>query len=118
MVAVMHANKRAGTSFVNAAIFSRATKNGPAFRECFVCTKKHTAEAPLALITLRDIRTVGLPQAGIAPDPNWSSGFNKGGDPTSDMFCPGESGRRRGCHSAGPPQSASQQRWREGVSAK
>ena len=26
------------------SIFSRATENGPAFRECFVCTNKHTAK--------------------------------------------------------------------------
>ena len=30
-------------------------------------------------------------EAGVAPDPNWSTGYNKGGNPESDMFNPGES---------------------------
>ena len=61
--------------------------NAVAFNGCVVKGGKQTKDT---CITPNSLRWIGT-EAGVAPDPNWSSGFNKGGDPTSDMFCPGES---------------------------
>ena len=61
--------------------------NAVAFNGCVVKGGKQTKDT---CITPNSLRWIGT-EAGVAPDPNWSSGFNKGGDPASDMFCPGES---------------------------
>ena len=40
-------------------------------------------------MTANAVRWVGN-EYGDAPDPNWSTGLNGGGDPNSTVFCPAE----------------------------
>eukprot|EP01052_Picozoa_sp_SAG31_P002940 SAG31_NODE_107_length_24865_cov_17.973593_9_plen_344_part_00 len=61
--------------------------NAMAFNGCVV---KGGPQNKSTCITPNALRWIGT-EAGVAPDPTWSTGFNKGGDPNSDMFCPGES---------------------------
>ena len=49
-----------------------------------------SAPTKASCITPNALRWIGT-EMGAAPDPTWSTGFLKGGDPSSDMWCPAES---------------------------
>lgn len=70
------------------AMLKKMQPTAAAFNGCVV--QGGAAQNKSTCITPNALRWIGT-EAGVAPDPNWSSGFNKGGDPASDMFCPGES---------------------------
>lgn len=53
------------------------------------CVVQGGPQSKATCISPNSVRWVGT-EAGVAPDPNWSTGFTNGGDPTSDMFCPSE----------------------------
>ena len=54
------------------------------------CVVRGGSESKGSCITPNALRWIGT-ESGVAPDPTWSTGFTKGGDPTSDMWCPSES---------------------------
>ena len=70
------------------ALLKKLQPHAMAFNGCVV--QGGGKQSRSTCITPNALRWIGT-EAGVAPDPNWSSGFNKGGDPASDMFCPGES---------------------------
>ena len=70
------------------AMLKKMQPNAVAFNGCVV--KGGAAQNKSTCITPNALRWIGT-EAGVAPDPNWSTGYNKGGDPNSDMFNPGES---------------------------
>ena len=69
------------------SMLAKMQPHAAAFNGCVV---KGGDQSKDTCITANSLRWIGT-EAGVAPDPNWSSGFNKGGDPASDMFCPSES---------------------------
>jgi len=69
------------------AMLAKSQPNAQAFNGCVV--KGGAPQNKSTCITPNSLRWIGT-EAGTAPDPNWSTGFNKGGDPTSDTFCPAE----------------------------
>lgn len=71
-----------------AAMLKKMQPRAVAFNGCVV--KGGGAQNKSTCITPNALRWIGT-EAGVAPDPNWSTGYNKGGDPNSDMFAPGES---------------------------
>ena len=70
------------------AMLKKMQPNAVAFNGCVV--KGGAAQNKSTCITPNALRWIGT-EAGVAPDPNWSTGYQKGGDPNSDMFNPGES---------------------------
>ena len=54
------------------------------------CVKQNSTNATRAdCVSKNAVRWVGT-EAGVAPDPTWSTGYSGGGDPDSDIFQPAE----------------------------
>lgn len=68
------------------ALLQKYQPTASAFNGCVV---QGGAQSKATCISPNSVRWIGT-EAGEAPDPNWSTGFTDGGDPTSDAFCPGE----------------------------
>ena len=69
------------------AMLAKMQPGAVAFNGCVV---QGGVQSKSTCITPNSLRWIGT-EAGVAPDPNWSTGFNKGGSPTSDTWLPSES---------------------------
>ena len=72
--------------FVSSTL-AKTQPNAMAFNACINQGSKNNT--PANCITKNAIRWIGT-EAGTAPDPNWSTGYSKGGDPDANIYQPGE----------------------------
>ena len=72
--------------FVNESL-AALQPNAVAFNACIRQDSRNVTKADC--VTKNAVRWVGT-EAGAAPDPTWSTGYSKGGDPDSDIYQPAE----------------------------